>query len=82
MASCSDCHTGVLVEYEIDANLPNGPQKLGICVLCPDLCATCEHGTRPRNGQPDVHALRCTSCKARTTLDMTAGTCHKCPENC
>lgn len=41
LASCSDCHTGALVPFQLDEDNGIGPVNLGICQLCPANCGAC-----------------------------------------
>ena len=81
LASCSDCHTGALVNFQLDD--PNAPTTtVGICVLCPGDCATCEYAALPRDGIEGLAAANCTSCNAGSVHDASNGKCVPCSMHC
>ena len=77
LASCSDCHTGALVNFELAEDGGIGPVNLGICQLCPTNCNTCEYAVLPQSGGgAGLPAVKCTSCGSGLTVNAETGQCE------
>jgi hypothetical protein len=82
LCSCSDCYLGTLVNFQLDQDGLSSPVNIGICVLCPANCHSCQYAVMAPGMSTPIPAVNCTSCASGYTNSYFNGQCEPCPANC